>query len=126
MAFERWLQKLTDLHPARDNAPHKPLLLLVFLEMIEKGEFVGGKLRLTPELAYRFDTFFEVARHRRSARPDVRMPFHHLGTQKFWSPRMASGEISKHRSTTEYVIPDSEFVDGLPGSGVSPPEPGTS
>jgi len=102
---------MTDLHPARDNAPHKPLLLLVFLEMTQKGEYLGGNLRLTPELAYRFDTFFDVARHRRSARPDVRMPFHHLGTQKFWSPRTATGELSKHRSTTEYVIPDPEFVE---------------
>jgi len=111
VSFERWLGKLTDLHVARDNAPHKPLLLLVFLEMVEKGEFVGGSLRLTPELAYQFDTFFDVARHRRSARPDVRMPFHHLSTQKFWSARMANGELSKHRSTTDFVIPDPEFVE---------------
>lgn len=111
MQFARWLRKLTDLHPARDNAPHKPLMLLVFLEMIEKGDFVSGSLPLTPELAYRFDTFFDVAKHRRRARPDVRMPFHHLKTQGFWSAHMASGELSKHRSTTAYVVPDPEFVE---------------
>lgn len=111
MPFERWLKKLTDLRPARGNAPHKPLLLLVFLEMVEKGEYVGGDFRPTAELAYRFDTFFEVVRHRRSARPDVRMPFHHLGTQRFWSPRTVTGELSKHRSVTEFVIPDAEFVE---------------
>jgi putative restriction endonuclease len=106
-----WLRKLTQLNKARDNAPHKPLMLLVFLDMVEKGEYVGGDLPLTGELAYRFDTYFGVARHRRSARPDVRMPFHHLSTQKFWSPRTIAGDISKHRSTTVYVVPDAEFAE---------------
>ena len=111
MSQAYWLSKLTDLNKARGNAPHKPLLLLVFLEMIEKDEFAGGSLLLTPELAYRFDTFFDVVKHRRDAQPDVRMPFHHLSTQKFWSPRMSNGEQSEHRSTTAYVVPDPEFVD---------------
>ena len=111
MSHSHWLRKLTELNKARGNAPHKPLLLLVFLEMIEKGEFGGGSLPLTPELAYRFDTYFDVVKHRRHARPDVRMPFHHLSTQKFWSPRMVNGELSKHRSTTAYVVPDAEFVE---------------
>lgn len=111
MSHERWLHKLTDLNKARDNAPHKPLLLLVFLDVVENGAYDGGSLLLTPELAYRFDTYFDVVKHRRAAKPDVRMPFHHLSTQEFWSPRTLAGEISRHRSTTAYVIPDPEFVD---------------
>lgn len=111
MSYDFWLAKLTNLNKARGNAPHKPLLLLVFLELVEKGQFTGGSLPLSADLAFRFDTFFEVVKHRRSARPDVRMPFHHLGTQGFWSPKMANGEPSQHRSTTAYVVPDPEFVD---------------
>ena len=111
MPYERWLGKLTTLNKARGNAPHKPLLLLVFLELVENGDFAGGSLPITPELAYRFDTFFNVVQHRRDARPDVRMPFHHLKTQGFWSAHMASGELSEHRSTTAYVVPDPEFVE---------------
>lgn len=111
MSHAIWLGKLTDLNKARDNAPHKPLMLLVFFDMVERGEFVGGKLSLTPELAYCFDTYFDVARHRRTARPDVRLPFHHLSTQKFWIPCMPTGEPSPHRSTTAYVIPDPDFVE---------------
>lgn len=111
MSSAHWLRKLTDLNPDKGNAPHKPLLLLIFLELVEKGEFVQGNLPLTPELAYRFDTFFEVVRYRRSARPDIRLPFHHLSTQNFWSPKMANGEPSKHRSTTAFVVPDPDFVE---------------
>jgi putative restriction endonuclease len=106
-----WLRKLTQLNKARDNAPHKPLMLLVFLDIVENGALVGSRLPLTPELAYRFVTYFEVARHRRSARPDVRMPFHHLSTDGFWSPRTDTGVVSKHRATTAYVEPDPEFVE---------------
>lgn len=111
MSYANWLGKLIKLNKARNNAPHKPLMLLVFLELVERGEYDGGSLLLTPELAYRFDTFYEVVRHRRSARPDVRMPFHHLSTQKFWSPRMSNAELSLHRATTAYVVPDPNFVD---------------
>ena len=110
MSFAQWLGKLKDLHPGRNNAPHKPLLLLVFLELVEKGDFVSDSLFLSADLAYRFDTFFQVATHRRTARPDVRMPFHHLKTQGFWTAHMASGDLSKHRSTTDFVVPDPQFV----------------
>lgn len=111
MSQSIWLNKLAHLKKARNNAPHKPLLLLVFLEMIERGEYVDGQLRLTPELAYKFDTFFDVAKHRRNARPDVRLPFHHLSSQEFWSPKTVAGDDSTHRSITAYVVPNPEFVD---------------
>jgi putative restriction endonuclease len=106
-----WLRKLTDLNKAQGNAPHKPLLLLVFLDMVEDGEFAGGALKLTPELAYRFATYFDIVRHRRKAKPVVRMPFHHLSTQKFWAAKTAVGDVSKYRDTTAYVVPDPTFVD---------------
>ena len=47
------------------SAPHKPLLLLVFLELVENGDFHDGNLTLTPGLAYRFDTFFEIVKYGR-------------------------------------------------------------
>lgn len=109
MSQERWLHQMTKLNKARGNAPHKPLLLLVFLEMVEIGAFVGGALQLSPELAYRFDTFFSIVQHRRTAKPDVRMPFHHLSTQGFWIPYSSGGEISKDRRSTKYIVADPEF-----------------
>lgn len=111
MPYEAWLGRLTKLNKARNNAPHKPLLLLVFLEVVENGDFAGGSLSLTPDLAYRFDTFFNVVQHRRTAKPDVRMPFHHLKSDGFWSAHVASGDFSEHRSTTAYVVPNPEFVE---------------
>jgi putative restriction endonuclease len=40
-----------------DPAPHKPLLLLVVLEMDEQGLLPNEVLPLTPELAFRFCTY---------------------------------------------------------------------
>lgn len=110
MSYDHWLGRLTKLNKARNNAPHKPLLLLVVLELAEQNELRDGELFVTAELAFRFDTFAQIVAYRRTQRPDVRMPFHHLKTQGFWSEHTESGEPSKHRSVTRYVIPDLEFV----------------
>lgn len=111
MSNEYWLSKLTDLNKAAGNAPFKPLLLLVFLDLVEDGEFVGGNFRITPELVFRFDCYFDVVKHRRTAGRDrVRMPFHHLSTQKFWAARTVTGDTSRDLATTAYVIPDPEFL----------------
>lgn len=110
MSHEKWLRQLTSLNKARNNAPHKPLLLLVFLDMVEAGEYVDGPLYRTAALAYRFNTYAKIVGHRRTAPPDVRYPFHHLSSQKFWTAHMENGAPSKHRSTTEYVLPDLSFM----------------
>lgn len=110
MSHEQWLGKLTKLNKARRNAPHKPLLLLVILEMAERGEVDWDGQFLTPELAFQFETFASVVQHRRTQRLDVRMPFHHLKTQGFWSARTDSGEPSTHRSVTRFIVVDPEFA----------------
>jgi putative restriction endonuclease len=111
-----WLSRLTDLKPygaKHGKAPHKPLFLLVTLELAERGELPADRLWLTPELAFRFNSFWQVVAYRRTQPPDVRMPFHHLGTQKFWSPFTESGERSPHRTTTRYIEFDPGFAAAL-------------
>ena len=56
-------------------------------------------------------SFFAVVAYRRTARPDVRMPFHHLSTQGFWTAHAKDGELSQHRSMTSFVVPDPEFFE---------------
>jgi putative restriction endonuclease len=58
---EGWLAKLAQLRIDRasgDPAPHKPLLLLVILELAEHGLLPEERLPLSPELAFRFFTFW--------------------------------------------------------------------
>src|SRR5215472_1403926 len=85
---EEWLTKFANLNIDRasgDPAPHKPLLLLVVLELAEQGLLPKEVLPLTPELAFRFCTYWNIVARRRTQRPDVRFPFHHLHSDGFWT-----------------------------------------
>ena len=92
---EYWLHKLATLRidRARGNpAPHKPLLLLVILEMAEKGEIPSREVPLSPDLAFRFSVFWSIVAQRRRQAPEVRLPFHHLGSSGIWQPLTPDGK----------------------------------
>ena len=55
-----------------DPAPHKLLLLLVVAELAEQVQAFGDILALTPELAFRFRTYWSIVARRRTQAPDVR------------------------------------------------------
>src|SRR3712207_968261 len=99
----RWLAKCAELHVYRARggpAPHKPLLLLVVLELAEQGLLPETLLPLTPDLAFRFCTYWTTVAYRRTQRPDVRLPFHHLHGDGFWSPLGEDGKPSPTRRLT--------------------------
>jgi putative restriction endonuclease len=86
---ERWLAKLGKLRVdvARgDPAPHKPLLLLVVMDLAEQQRLTEKNLLLTPELAFGFSTYWQIVAYRRTQPPDVRYPFFHLHRDGCWTP----------------------------------------
>ncbi len=110
MAHTDWLAKLTKLQPYNGDAPHKPLLLLAILDLVERSGGLPSPLWLTTDLDYAFKIFEKVVAYRRRQRLDIRMPFHHLKTQGFWNAFTEHGTPSSHKSVTQYVIPNSEFA----------------
>jgi len=109
-----WLRRLQALRidRARGNpAPHKPLLLLVVMEMVEKGEIAGLEVPLSPDLAFRFGVFWSVVAGRRTQSPDVRMPFHHLASSGVWQPLTSEGKPSPDKRLTTMVRMDPDFFD---------------
>ncbi len=113
---EVWLHRLGNLKLYRarhGRAPHKPLLLLVILDLAQRGELPPEILVMSPELAYRFDTYWTVVAHRRTQPPDVRMPFHHLGNDGVWMPLADTGRQSPHRSLTTRVRFHPDFEQQL-------------
>ncbi len=111
-----WLHKLATLQIDRargDPAPHKPFLLLVILEMADRGEITGPELPLSPDLAFRFSLFNSVIADRKRSPLELRLPFHHLKTSGIWQPLMADGKPSPHRSLTAKVRFDPSFLDCL-------------
>jgi putative restriction endonuclease len=110
---EQWLAKLAKLKldKARgDPAPHKPLLLLVVLELAEQNQLTKPELALTPELAFRFCTYWSIVAHRRTQRPDVRYPFFHLKSDGVWSPLDESGKPTTVRFQARFAAMPSDFV----------------
>jgi putative restriction endonuclease len=110
---EQWLAKLAALRVDRkkgDPAPHKPLLLLAVLELAEQARLSSEKLALTPDLSFRFISFWKIVAHRRRQKPDVRYPFHHLKTDGCWSAFDEDGRPSSDRKQTRYVAIPSDFL----------------
>ena len=97
---ERWLAKLARLKVDKargDPAPHKPLLLLAVLDLAEEGQLHSNDLPLTPELAFRFCTYWSIVAHRRTQRPDIRYPFFHLMSDGVWTALDAEGAPASDR-----------------------------
>src|SRR5438477_10508811 len=110
---EQWLGKLANLKVDKvrgDPAPHKPLLLLVILELAEQGLLPNQVLPLTPELAFRFCTYWSIVASRRKQRPDVRYPFFHLKSDGCWSPLGEDGKPGTDRREVRFATMPSDLV----------------
>src|SRR5947208_2188046 len=60
---EQWPERIAHLRVYKAKggpAPHKPLPLLVALELAEQGYLPNGILPLTPALAFRFCTYWNI------------------------------------------------------------------
>jgi putative restriction endonuclease len=103
---EKWLHRLANLNvyqAKHGRAPHKAIVAVGHPRNGGPRRIAGKRCWLTPELSYAFDTFWTVVKHRRTQPPDVRMPFHHLTTDRVWQARTADGRKSPHRSVTTHV-----------------------
>jgi putative restriction endonuclease len=109
---DQWLAKLAKLHVYRSKgspAPHKPLLLLVILELAEQG-LLGKELPLTPELAFRFYSYWNIVAHRQTQKPDIRLPFFYLKTDGFWSVFDVDGKPATDDRHAKYALLVSDFL----------------
>ena|GEM_PF-2893921 len=80
------------------------------LELAEQGLAFGDILALTPELAFRFCTYWSIVAHRRTQAPDVRYPFYHLKSDGFWSPLGEDGKPAPDRRLVRYASLPLDFV----------------
>lgn len=111
------LARLRVYKASHGEAPHKPLLLLVLLELAEQNTLPADRLWLTPELSYRFDTYWEVVAYRRPQKADIRLPFHHLGGDGLLSPFTETGSASLESRFTRYVCIDPAFFSAASDAG---------
>ena len=81
--LEKYVQKIKCLRVDRAHgvAPHKPLLLLAVIELIERGQIQENKISLSPDLAETFMRYWSKVTDRR---PNIALPFFHLKSDRFW------------------------------------------
>ena len=101
-----WLGKLANLNVARTAArglaPHKPIMLLSVIDLIERGLITDGWVSFGVELASAFRSYWHSVADRQRNAPDIPMPFHALGGDRdqIWQRFTRDGEPSHSKLTT--------------------------
>jgi putative restriction endonuclease len=110
-ASKGWLQRFAELRVDADavkgRAPHKPLLLLAVLDLVEESQLVDGWVTLSADLVARFQNFWPIVQERRANRGDIRMPFYALSNDRVWDVFDAEGRPSQAREiSVRAKVPD--------------------
>ena len=81
--LQNYVQRMERLRVDRAHgvAPHKPLLLLAVIELIEQGQIHENRIHLSPDLAETFIRYWSTVTNRR---PNIALPFFHLRGDGFW------------------------------------------
>lgn len=105
-----------DPDKGKGRAPHKPLLLLAVLDMIEAGLLLDGWVTLSPDLVVRFQNLWPIVYERRGNKGDIRLPFHALSNDGVWSVFDEEGRPSRSRETSVRARLDDELLIALADS----------
>jgi putative restriction endonuclease len=89
-----------DPDKGRGRAPHKPLLLLAVLDLLEAGRITDGWVTLSPDLVVRFQNLWPIVYARRQNQGDIRLPFHALSGDGVWAVFEDDGRPSRARATS--------------------------
>ena len=97
--WETWLERLYNLHRDKRGSherPHKPVLLLSIIDLLDRGVITRNEVPLSDELVTTFKRYFEVVR-KQDDQPTIQNPFFHLCGDKFWQLVPAPGETPIYR-----------------------------
>lgn len=111
-----WLGRLGNLNVSRSQgrgpAPHKPLMLLTVMDLIDSGEIGGdGLVTYDVRLVSRFRDYWELVLDRQRNSPDIPMPFHALGSEKdrIWTRLTSDGAPSHAKATSRLAVLDPDL-----------------
>jgi len=92
--WQKWLERFYNLRRDKRGSherPHKPVLLLAILDLLDRCILTQNEIRLSQTLAQTFKRYFEVVRHE-DDKPTIENPFYHLCGDGFWQLVPASGK----------------------------------
>lgn len=97
-----YLNKIRNLNRNRNHgtpAPHKPLLILAAIDLIEKGKISNNPIAPNTEFVEAFLKYWNLIR---SDRPRIFLPFYYLRSDGFWHLNAKpGGTIYAFRSMTQ-------------------------
>ena len=102
--WEGWLDRLYNLRRDKRGSherPHKPVLLLSIIDLLDREVIRRNEIPLSDELVTAFKRYFEVVR-RHDDQPTIQNPFFYLSGDKFWHlvPMAGEGEIYRDGATS--------------------------
>jgi hypothetical protein len=89
--WAHWLERLYDLRRDKRGSherPHKPVLLLAILDLLDRGILLDNQVPFTKELVSTFRRFFAVVLAR-DDQPKIQNPFFFLSGNGFWQVLVA-------------------------------------
>ena len=108
--WQQWLERLYSLRRDKSGAherPHKPVLLLSIIDLLDRGVIRANEVPLSEELVKTFKRYFEVVR-KLNDKPSIENPFYFLSGDKFWTLVPQKGGEPLYREG---------FASGAPGIG---------
>ena len=102
--WDNWLERLYDLRRDKSGPherPHKPVLLLSIIDLIDRGLISSNAVPLSEELVATFKRYFEIVR-KHNDQPTIQNPFFFLRGDKFWQlvPRPGKEAIYRPGATS--------------------------
>jgi len=103
-AWENWLERLYNLRRDKSGSherPHKPVLLLGVIDLLDRGVITDNAIKLDEELVSTFKRYFAVV-SKHDDKPTIQNPFFHLSGDKFWLlvPRPGETQIYREGATS--------------------------
>lgn len=97
-----YLNQIRNLNVNRNHgkpAPHKPLLLLAVIDLIEQGKVLDNKIKPSTEFVEAFLKYWNLIR---SDKPRIYLPFYYLKSDGFWHLHAKRGKtIYEFRSMSQ-------------------------
>ena len=97
--WQDWLRRLYNLRRDKRGTherPHKPILLLSIIDLLDRHVLNQNEVPLSNDLIGTFGRFFDVVREK-DDRPSIENPFFHLSGDGFWHLQPAPGQERIYR-----------------------------
>lgn len=85
------------------KAPHKAVLLLSIIELIEEKAISSPCITLSDDLISRFNNNWEMYVHSDKFSPTIATPYWHLQNEGFWRLNTYDGSVPKKTYSEKYL-----------------------